>query len=75
MFTMESKFMMSNMDQNERMNFSVFGAIVLIGGLLNFHMYLWLVLGVFMVVQGVMGWCCVPWIKDYIKKKTNKSGS
>ncbi|NBX84031.1 MAG: DUF2892 domain-containing protein [Gammaproteobacteria bacterium] len=53
-----------NLDKSERMNRIVIGIILFLAALIGFGKVFFMLVGVVMVVQGVIGWCGIPIILE-----------
>ena len=58
-----------NIDNSDRINRVVIGALLLIGGLIGLGKIFLMLVGIVLIVQGAIGWCAIPYIRDMIAKK------
>ena len=56
-----------NIDQNDRTNRIVIGAILMLAVIFGMSQFFAFLLGLILVVEGVIGWCAIPYLKDLIK--------
>ena len=65
--TVES--MVCNINQADRINRSVIGVILLVAALLGMGKTFFMVLGFIFVLQGMVGWCSIPYLIKKLKIK------
>jgi len=58
-----------NIDQTDRTNRIVVGAILLIAVFFGMSRFFAFLLGIILIAQGVVGWCAIPYLKDLIKSQ------
>lgn len=56
-----------NIDKGDRINRTVFGAILILGALLGLGKFFLFLMGAIMVAEGLIGWCGVPYIITKLK--------
>ncbi len=58
-----------NIDKTDRINRSVIGAILLIAAIIGMGRVFYMVMGLILIIEGLIGWCSIPFIIRKIKKK------
>jgi len=58
-----------NIDKTDRMNRVVIGAILFFGALIGMGKVFFVVVGLVLVVEGLIGWCSIPYLISKIKGK------
>jgi len=58
-----------NIDKTDRMNRVVIGAILFIAALINMGKVFFMVVGLVLVIEGLIGWCSIPYFIRKIKGK------
>jgi hypothetical protein len=58
-----------NIDKTDRMNRVVIGIILFIAALIGMSNIFFMVVGFILVVEGMIGWCSIPYFLDKIKRK------
>jgi len=61
-----------NMEKNERRAYYVIGAVLIVGALLGFSKFFAILLGLGLIVEAYLGWCCIPYLMNKFSK--NQSG-
>lgn len=61
-----------NIDKNERRAYYVIGAVLIVGALLGFSRFFAILLGIGLMVEAYLGWCCIPYLMNMFNK--DKSG-
>lgn len=56
-----------NLEKSERMNRIVIGIILFLAALVGFGKVFFMLVGIVMVIQGVIGWCGIPIILEKLK--------
>jgi hypothetical protein len=56
-----------NLDKSERMNRIVIGIFLFLAALIGFGKVFFMIFGVVMVIQGVIGWCGIPIVLEKLK--------
>jgi hypothetical protein len=60
-----------NIDQSDRINRVVFGAMILLGVLFMSKFY-FILLALIMIVEGIVGWCGIPGLVARLKALVGK---
>ncbi len=58
-----------NIDKTDRMNRAVIGAILFFAALIGMGKVFFMVVGLVLVVEGLIGWCSIPYLISKIKGK------
>lgn len=58
-----------NIDKTDRMNRVVTGAILFFAALIGMGKVFFVVVGLVLVVEGLIGWCSIPYLISKIKGK------
>ena len=56
-----------NIDKTDRMNRVVIGAILFFAALIGMGKVFFMVVGLVLVVEGLIGWCSIPYFLSKIK--------
>ncbi len=58
-----------NIDKTDRINRAVIGAIIFLAAIIGFGPVFFCLLGLVLVIEGIIGWCSIPIVTDWIKSK------
>ena len=58
-----------NIDKTDRMNRVVIGAILFFAALIGMSKVFFMVVGLLLVIEGIVGWCSIPYFISKIKGK------
>ena len=64
-----------NIDKNERRAYYVIGAVLIIGAILGFSKVFAILLGIGLMVEAYVGWCCIPWLMNKFSKDQSGPGT
>lgn len=56
-----------NIDKTDRINRSIIGAAIIVAALLGAGKTFYFILGLILVLEGVIGWCSIPYFIRKIK--------
>jgi hypothetical protein len=56
-----------NIDKTDRINRAVIGLAIFLAALMGLGKIFFIVLGVILVIEGVIGWCSIPLLVNKIK--------
>ena len=59
-----------NIDKADRINRSVIGIILFIAALIGMSKTFFMWLGIILVIEGVIGWCSIPYFLSKFKTKS-----
>lgn len=59
-----------NIDISDRRNRIVIGVIILLAAILGFGRFFFILVGLALIVEGVIGWCAIPVIMEKFKNKS-----
>ena len=51
-----------NIDKTDRINRSVIGALIFLAAMVGFGKVFFMLVGAILFIQGVIGWCSIPYI-------------
>lgn len=57
-----------NIDKTDRINRTVIGLLICFGVLIGMGKYFFMILGLVLVVEGMIGWCSIPYLISKIKR-------
>ena len=57
-----------NIDKTDRINRVVIGVILFFGALFGMSKLFFMLVGIVLVIEGVIGWCSIPVLVDKLKK-------
>lgn len=58
-----------NIDKTDRMNRGVIGVLLFFAALIGMGKVFFMVLGLILVIEGLIGWCSIPYLIGKIKGK------
>jgi len=58
-----------NIDKSDRINRSIIGAGILIAALIGASKLFFITLGLVLMVEGIIGWCSIPYLISKLKWK------
>ena len=62
-----------NIDQSDRINRVVIGAIIFLAALLEASQLFFITVGIVMIIQGLIGWCSLPFFMNLFGNHNNKN--
>ena len=57
-----------NIDKTDRINRIVIGLLLCIAALVGMGKYFFMILGLVLVVEGIIGWCSIPYFISKIRR-------
>ena len=57
-----------NIDKTDRINRTVIGALMFFAALIGMSKVFFMVVGLILVIEGIIGWCSIPYLLDKIKQ-------
>ncbi len=57
-----------NIDKTDRINRGVIGALLILATLLGMSRLFFMVLGLVLVIEGLIGWCSIPFLLAKFKR-------
>ena len=57
-----------NIDKTDRINRIVIGIILIAATLLGVSWIFYLIVGFALIIEGMVGWCSIPYLRDKIKR-------
>lgn len=57
-----------NIDKTDRINRVVFGALIFLGALVGLGKIFFMLVGIILVAEGLIGWCGIPLLVEKLKK-------
>jgi hypothetical protein len=57
-----------NIDKTDRINRTIIGLFLCMGVLMGMGKFFFMVLGLVLVVEGIIGWCSIPYLISKIKQ-------
>ncbi|MCX7115360.1 MAG: DUF2892 domain-containing protein [Gammaproteobacteria bacterium] len=58
-----------NIDKTDRINRAVIGVVLFLSALIGMSKVFFMVMGLVLVVEGLVGWCSIPYLISKIKGK------
>jgi hypothetical protein len=58
-----------NIDKTDRINRTIFGVALCIAALLGMSKFFYIALGLALIIEGIIGWCSIPYILSKIKRR------
>lgn len=62
-------FKQCNIDKTDRINRVVIGAVLFLAALIGMSKLFFMVVGFVLVVEGMIGWCSIPFLMDKFKQR------
>ena len=62
-------FKQCNIDKTDRINRVVIGAILFLAALIGMSKVFFMVVGLVLVVEGLIGWCSIPYLMRKFKQR------
>ena len=62
-------FKRCNINKTDRINRSIIGAAILIATLLGMSKLFFILLGIVLIIEGIIGWCSIPYLIHKMKQK------
>jgi MFS-type transporter involved in bile tolerance (Atg22 family) len=62
-------FRQCNIDKTDRINRVVMGAILFLAALIGMSKLFFMVIGLVLVVEGLIGWCSIPFLMKKFKQR------
>lgn len=56
-----------NIDKTDRINRTVIGLLLCIGVMIGMGKIFFMILGLILVIEGIIGWCSIPYLISKIK--------
>ncbi|KTC84238.1 MULTISPECIES: YgaP family membrane protein [Legionella] len=57
-----------NIDKGDRINRTIIGLVLCIAALIGLGKYFYITLGLVLMIEGIVGWCSIPYISSKIKR-------
>ena len=57
-----------NIDKTDRINRTIIGLALCIAALFGMGKYFYVVLGLVLIIEGIVGWCSIPYLLSKIKR-------
>ena len=57
-----------NIDKTDRINRAVIGALIFLAALIGMSKVFFILLGVILIVEGLIGWCSIPYLISKLKR-------
>ena len=58
-----------NIDKTDRINRSVIGIVLCIAALVGMSKLFFMVFGIVLIIEGIIGWCSIPYFLSKFKDK------
>jgi len=62
-------FKQCNIDKTDRINRVVIGALIFLAALFGMSQLFFMIVGLVLVIEGIIGWCSIPYLLSKLKKK------
>lgn len=57
-----------NIDKTDRINRAIIGAALCIAALFGMGTFFYIALGVVLIIEGIVGWCSIPYVLNKIRE-------
>lgn len=58
-----------NIDKTDRINRIVIGAVIALAALFGMGWWFFVIVGLILIVEGIVGWCAIPHLMGKLKKR------
>jgi MFS-type transporter involved in bile tolerance (Atg22 family) len=58
-----------NIDKTDRINRVVIGAVLFLAALIGMSKIFFMVVGLILVIEGLIGWCSIPYLMSRFKQR------
>ena len=58
-----------NIDKTDRINRALIGVILFIAALIGMSKSFFMIVGIILVLEGIIGWCSIPYLINKLKPK------
>lgn len=62
-------FKQCNIDKTDRVNRIVIGVLILIAAMIGMGRFFYMILGLVLIAEGLVGWCSIPYLMTKLKRK------
>lgn len=59
-----------NINKTDRINRAIIGALLFLAALLGMGKVFFMIVGIILVIEGIIGWCSIPYLLDKIRGKS-----
>lgn len=57
-----------NIDKTDRVNRTVIGLLLVMGALIGMGKIFFMIVGLVLIIEGVIGWCSIPYLISKLKR-------
>ncbi|WP_081779088.1 DUF2892 domain-containing protein [Legionella sainthelensi] len=57
-----------NIDKTDRINRTIIGSVLCIAAMFGIGKYFYIALGLALIIEGIVGWCSIPYVLSKIKR-------
>ena len=61
-------FKQCNIDKTDRINRAVIGALLFFAALIGMSKVFFMVVGIILVIEGLIGWCSIPYLISKLRR-------
>jgi len=61
-----------NIDKTDRINRSIIGIVLFIAAFIGMSKNFFMILGIILIVEGIIGWCSIPYLLSKFKYPNSK---
>jgi len=61
-----------NIDKTDRINRSIIGVLLFIAACVGMSQTFFMILGIILIVEGIIGWCSIPYLLSKFKYPNSK---
>lgn len=62
-----------NIDKTDRINRTVIGVFLILATLIGMSKLFFIILGIVLIIEGMIGWCSIPYVITKIKRRFSHS--
>ncbi len=58
-----------NIDKTDRINRAIIGAFLFLGAYFELSRHAFMIIGIILLIEGLIGWCSIPYLIQRFKKR------
>ena len=62
-------FRSCNIDKTDRINRSIIGIFLFLGAYFGLSRHAFMIIGIILLIEGLIGWCSIPYLMQRLKKR------
>ncbi|MDF1646195.1 MAG: DUF2892 domain-containing protein [Legionellaceae bacterium] len=61
-----------NINKTDRINRAIIGAVLFFAALIGMSKLFFMIVGLVLVIEGLIGWCSIPYLMNQFKKRDSR---